>query len=95
MCFQQDNFHCFNFAIIPYSQRVMIYSRHPISKSTKVQQTCLDRPGVRQEAQCSGVGVGGAGAQELYPQKFSHGEPRHEHNSSPRKAENGHSESSK
>lgn len=46
----------------------MIYNRSPISKSPKVQQTCLDHPRVRQEAQFYGVGVGGVGDRPL-PQK--------------------------
>ena len=39
----------------------MIYNRNPISKSPKVQQTCHDHSGVRQKAQCYGIGVGGVG----------------------------------
>lgn len=63
----------------------MIYNRNPISKSPKGQQTCLDHPRVRQEAQCCGMGVGGWGKTT----------PPTERNSSPFKAENEHNEDSK
>ena len=40
-------------------------------------------------------GVGGSGAQLLHPEKFSQGEPRYEHESSPCKAEKEQYEDSK
>lgn len=53
----------------------MLYNRNPISKSSKVQQTCLDHYHAVGEAGGSGCGVGVGEIEDRLPQMFSHGEP--------------------